>query len=58
MPSYFDADSRALSCAVSDVEGFHDISKIAQNLRDKELDAVVISPDTPNLCVCLIERET
>jgi len=47
--------SSRVTCAVPDVEGFHDISKIAQNLRDKELDAVVISPDTPNLCVRFIE---
>jgi hypothetical protein len=46
---------RASSRAVSDVEGFHDISKITQNLRDKELDGVVISPDTPSLCVRFIE---
>jgi hypothetical protein len=54
MPSYFDA--RSSGVILRRVRrGFHDISKITQNLRDKELDAVVISPDTLNLCVRLIE---
>jgi len=55
MPSYLDARSQRVVPRLSGIEGFHDISKITENLRDKELDAVVISPDTPNLWVRLIK---